>query len=141
MDEVFLKSKLIDSNEYDEAIYELLQIYCKKVDMVKHHQLFEYMTLYLDKTTDENHVVSITCFAQLVASFTYSKEDKIDLNYLKNIMEFLCKNLNNEYRMIRKMAIRGISNLCKLYFNCILYIENHLKLTEKLKGKSFFKFS
>ena len=136
LDEGVIRTKLIDSNEYDEAVYELLHIYCKKNDLIKQNQIFDFLNLHFDKNLEGNRVISIACFAQFInfASFHHSKDEKFDINKWRNqIIEVLSKNIDNSNLMIRKMSILGISNLCKLYMESCIYIENYIKTKENFK--------
>ena len=76
LDDGLIHSKLIDNTEYDEAIYELILIYCKKTDFDKQKQFFECLEPFLNKDFDGHRVVSISCVAQLVnfASYHHCKE-------------------------------------------------------------------
>ena len=141
LDDGLIHSKLIDNTEYDEAIYELILIYCKKTDFDKQKQFFECLEPFLNKDFDGHRVVSISCVAQLVnfASYHHCKDEKFDIiQWRKKLIDVLTKYLQNENQMIRKMAIRGISNICKLYMDCSLYIENYVKTTENLIQGNFF---
>ncbi len=140
LDEGLIQCKLIDSNEYDEGIYELALLYCKKAEFTKLKLLFDYLIGYLNKDLHGYIVTTISCFAQYVnfSSQLHCKDEKYDVNsWRKEIIDVLIRYLDYDNFMVRKMSIRGISNLCKLYLDCCVYIDNYIKTSEMLKSGKF----
>lgn len=136
LDEGLIHCKLIDSNEYDEAIYELTLLFCKKAEFSKLKVLFDHLIGYLNKNLHGYKVATISCFAQYInfSSNLHCKDDKFDVNsWRKEIINILIEYLDYDNFMVRKMSIRGISNLCKLYLDCCVYIDTYIKSSEMLK--------
>ena len=130
-----IQNKLLNSYEYDEGIYELMLIYCKKNDQIKQSAMFDFLSGFLDRPWGGQRVVVISCYAQFVnfASVIYCQNSEFDVVDWRNklVME-LTKMITDSDELARKQSIRGLANLCKVYLDCTVNIENYIRITEKI---------
>ncbi len=130
-----IQHKLMNTYEYDEGIYELMLIYCKKTEHAKQSMMFDFLQGFLDRPWSGQRVVVVSCYAQFVnfASVIHCKTDDSNIVEWRNklILE-LTKTITDSDELARKQSIRGLANLCKVYLDCTVYIENYIRITEKI---------
>jgi hypothetical protein len=130
-----IQSKIINTYEYDEGIYELMLIYCKKTEYAKQSLMFDFLQGFLDRPWGGQRVVVVTCYAQFL-NFASVINCKADVNTItewrnKLIIE-LTKTISDSDELARKQSIRGLANLCKVYLDCTVYIDTYIRIVEKL---------
>lgn len=141
MDGGSIQSKLLETYEYDEGIYELMIICCQRLDHKSQKLMFDFMEEFLDRPWNGQRVVAVASMAQFVyfASEIHCKVDGFDIDeWRSSLIEKLSSYniITDSDDMVRKMAIRGLSNLTKVYLESINEIDEYIKLTEnKNEGK------
>jgi hypothetical protein len=130
-----LGNKLLSSSEYDEGIYELMLIFCKVFDHSKQSLMYDFLQGFIDRQWNGQRVVVVSCYAQFVnfGSIIHCKNSEIDIVEWRNklILE-LTKTITDSDELARKQSIRGLSNLCKVFLDCTVYIDQYIKLTENI---------
>ena len=131
-----LQNKLLSSTEYDEGIYELMLIFCKVLDHNKQSLMYDFLQGFIDRQWNGQRVVVVSCYAQFVnfASIIHCKDPEINIIEWRNklILE-LTKTITDSDELARKQSIRGLSNLCKVFLDCTVYIDQYIKLTESIE--------
>jgi hypothetical protein len=106
--------------------------------------MFEFMEEFLDRPWNGQRVVAVSTMAQFVyfSSEIHCKVDDFEVKEWRNsLIEKLSSYniMNDSDDMVRKMAIRGLSNLTKVYLECISDIDAYIKITElKKEGNILF---
>ena len=132
-----IQDKLMNTYEYDEGIYELMLIFCKKTDIQKQMAMFNFLEGFLDRPYNGQRVVVITCYAQFLnfASVIYHPETDIDLEeWRSKLIVELTKTITDSDELARKQSIRGLANLCKVYLDCSVDIDTYIKITMKIEN-------
>lgn len=135
-----IQDKLMSTYEYDEGIYELMLIFCKKTDINKQMQMFNFLEGFLDRPYNGQRVVVITCYAQFLnfASVIYHGNTDVDLEeWRSKLIVELTKTITDSDELARKQSIRGLANLCKVYLDCTVDIDTYIKITMKLDSGIF----
>jgi hypothetical protein len=130
-----IQNKLMNTYEYDEGIYELMLIFCKKNDQSKQSVMYEFLSGFLDRPWSGQRVVVVSCYAQFVnfASIIHSKNPDFDvIEWRDKLIVELTKTITDSDELARKQSIRGLANLCKVYLDCTVYIESYIRIIEKL---------
>ena len=133
-----IQIKLMKSSEYDEGIYELIMICCLKLEFKNQVLMFEFMKDFLDRTWTGQRVVVIASIAQFIYSSSNlnitSNNDKEINEWRSKLVEELIKALSDSDELARKMAIRGLANLTKVYLDACNNIDNYINSSEIIKG-------
>jgi len=130
-----IQDKLMNTYEYDEGIYELMLIFCKKADIAKQMAMFNFLEGFLDRPYNGQRVAVITCYAQFLnfASVIYHGNTDVDLEDWRNkLIVELTKTITDSDELARKQSIRGLANLCKVYLDCCVDIDSYIKITQKV---------
>jgi len=130
-----IQDKLMNTYEYDEGIYELMLIFCKKADIAKQMAMFNFLEGFLDRPYNGQRVAVITCYAQFLnfASVIYHGNTDVDLEEWRNkLIVELTKTITDSDELARKQSIRGLANLCKVYLDCCVDIDTYIKITQKI---------
>jgi len=130
-----IQDKLMNTYEYDEGIYELMLIFCKKADINKQMAMFNFLEGFLDRPYNGQRVAVITCYAQFLnfASVIYHGNTEVDLEEWRGkLIVELTKTITDSDELARKQSIRGLANLCKVYLDCCVDIDTYIKITEKI---------
>lgn len=130
-----IQDKLMNTYEYDEGIYELMLIFCKKADLAKQMAMFNFLEGFLDRPYNGQRVAVITCYAQFLnfASVIYHGNTDVDLEEWRGkLIVELTKTITDSDELARKQSIRGLANLCKVYLDCCVDIDTYIKITKKI---------
>jgi len=130
-----IQNKLMNGYEFDEGIYELMLIYCKKNDHNKQNAMFDFLSGFLDRPWGGQRVVAVSCYAQFVnfASVIYCHNSDFDVvDWRNKLVNELTKTITDSEELARKQSIRGLANLCKVYLDCTVNIESYIRITEKM---------
>jgi hypothetical protein len=137
-----IQSKIINTYEFDEGIYELMLIYCKKTEHAKQSLMFDFLQGFLERPWGGQRVVVVSCYAQFLnfASVIHCKTDPQTVTEWRNklIIE-LTKTISDSDELARKQSIRGLANLCKVYSDCTVDIENYIRIIEKITDEGKYK--
>ena len=110
-------------------------IFCKKSEHTKQTAMFEFLQGFLDRPWSGQRVAVVSCYAQFVnyASIIHCKNNEIDVVEWRNkLIVELTKTITDSDELARKQSIRGLANLCRVYLDCTVYIENYIRISEKL---------
>jgi len=135
-----IQDKLMNTYEYDEGIYELMLIFCKKADISKQMAMFNFLEGFLERPYNGQRVAVITCYAQFLnfASVIYHGNTDVDLEEWRNkLIVELTKTITDSDELARKQSIRGLANLCKVYLDCCVDIDTYIKITQKIDLGNF----
>ena len=124
-----IQKRLLLCREYDEGIYELMLIVCSRLSFDNQLAMFEFMKDFLDRSWNGQRVVVITCISQFVYNLNVLKENK---EIRDSLTIELIKGLSDPDEFARKMSIRGLGNLTKVYLDACNNID---KEEEKLDLK------
>ena len=121
-----IAKKLLSSNEYDEGVYELMTIFCKVIGYEKQQAMFDFLSGFIERQWGGQRVVVATCYAMFVTRATklYIRDTEVDVDEWRgNLLSELEKMMMDSDECARKMAIRGIGNLCQAYSSIIVDID------------------
>jgi len=130
-----IQDKLMNTYEYDEGIYELMLIFCKKADLSKQMAMFNFLEGFLDRPYNGQRVAVITCYAQFLnfASIIYHGNTDVDLEEWRGkLVVELTNTITDSDELHRKQSIRRLANLCKVYLDCTVDIDTYIKISMKI---------
>lgn len=127
-----IQQKLMDVNEYDEGVYELMMICCQKLDYESQSTMFDFLENFKDRPWAGQRIVVISCFAQFLffASEIRCKKDFDVKEFRNNLVNKISSYsvITDSEEMIRKMSIRGLANLTKVYLECVNDLDLYCKI-------------
>jgi hypothetical protein len=133
-----IQERLMSTYEYDEGVYELMLMYCKKTDLNKLMSMFDFLIGFLERAYAGQRVVVISCFAQFINFASLMNNNILNRNNLtyeinewrEKLIGELIKTIMDSNELARKQSIRGLSNLCKVYLESVRDVESYIKIKE-----------
>eukprot|EP00828_Plagiopyla_frontata_P048066 TRINITY_DN9099_c0_g1_i1.p1 TRINITY_DN9099_c0_g1~~TRINITY_DN9099_c0_g1_i1.p1 ORF type:complete len:424 (+),score=76.50 TRINITY_DN9099_c0_g1_i1:799-2070(+) len=112
-----LNKKLI-SYEFDDALSELITLFCKNSSFEEIKQIYEFLCPFLEKKLKSQKLVAIITFAQFVFSVFHTSDENYEEQYYQKMfelvnkfLEIMLENSGESEELIRKHAIKGIGNI------------------------------
>jgi len=109
--------KLMSTLEYDEGVYELMMICCKKLDHDKHEAMYNFLESFIDRPWNGQRVVTIACYAQFVNFASVVKCNIKDFDIVSRLTgdEFLLAIVNpSSIGNVEKTAQKIINDFAKV---------------------------
>ena len=137
--DISIYSKLLNENEYDEGLYDLMICYCKFSNFEEQKKMFDFLSEFTKRKYKGQRLICTICFSVFVnySSILHIKKDyngDTIRNWRNNLILSLLNMINDKDFLIRKMSLRGIGNLGKIYKECCDNIENILFKTLENKN-------
>lgn len=136
--------KIMNTNEYDEGVYELMMIFCKVSSYDDMRAMFDFLSGFIERRYKGQRAIVASCFAQFInyASSYYIKDEEENVidEWRSEILTAMENMMMDSDDIVRKNAIRGIGNLIQNYLSIDVDIDNfieRIKSTEAVDKEKF----
>ena len=136
--------KIMNTNEYDEGVYELMMIFCKVSSYDDMKAMFDFLSGFIERRYKGQRAIVASCFAQFInyASSYYIKDEDEDVinEWRSELLSAMENMMMDSDDIVRKNAIRGIGNLIQNYLSIDVDIDNfieRIKSTDTVDKEKF----
>ena len=134
----------MNTNEYDEGVYELMMIFCKVSSYDDMKAMFDFLSGFIERRYKGQRAIVASCFAQFInyASSYYIKDEDEDVinEWRSELLSAMENMMMDSDDIVRKNAIRGIGNLIQNYLSIDVDIDNfieRIKSTDTVDKEKF----